>query len=217
MRPRESRIWMILLVLMPFLGMFSAWVTGFVQTFPPSSSPFGLPFPWKFATYAYSGAWCPGPLEVTACKILGFSLQTVIDTNAFAIDATLFAAVGYSLLMGAYVLTSGFFRKGELFYGRTGSLFYYSLIPVLAVFAALLTGLRAGIPLIYAGFPLGWRPVCPVGLGIPCGITSYSGIAFALDVLFFSIGGYGLHFALGKNIPFKRAGPEAKSALAEPR
>lgn len=202
---RKPGVWITLLVLMPFLGVFAAWLTGFMETYPPSSYSNGLPFPWKSTTYSYSGAWCP-VIGEAACKLLGLSFQTVIDLNAFAIDATLFAAVGYSLLTGAYTLTTGVSNRGPFASDRIGSLFYYAMIPAFSVFVVVLTGLWGGMSQRTPGFPLGWQTTCPSNtlIAMACFAPSYSWTTFALDVLFYSILWVGVQLAYTRHLVGRR-------------
>jgi hypothetical protein len=192
-----SRVWLILEILMPFLAVFVTWLTGFLQTYPPSSWPYGLPFPWKWITYAYSNPCSPlGNVDV--CRLLGFSLGTVIDWNAFAIDATLFSAAGYAVLIGSYAVIMSLSDRTPLFFGRIGSMFYYTLIPVFAVFVTLMTGSWGGEFQVWQGFPFGWRSTCPGGLLIACGLTSYAWLSFALDALVYSATWYGFQLAYSR-------------------
>src|SRR5690348_4789318 len=103
---------------MPLLGVFVTWLTGFLQTYPPSSWSFGLPFPWKSITYMCASSCCTlGSVDV--CRLLG-PLGTSIDLNAFSIDATLFSAAGYAVLIGSYALMIRLSNRTPLFFGSVG-------------------------------------------------------------------------------------------------
>jgi hypothetical protein len=193
---------------MPLLGFFVTWLTGFLQTYPSSSWSYGLPFPWKSITYTCSSSCCPiGNIEV--CRFLG-PLGTSIDLNAFAIDATLFSAASYAVLIGSYAIMIRLSRKTPLFFGPLGSMFYYTLIPVFAISVTLVTGFWGGEFQIWQGFPLGWKSTCPPGLLIACGPTTYAWLSFVIDALLYSAAWFSFHFAYSRFLASKGAALSSK-------
>jgi hypothetical protein len=198
-----SRIWLVLEILMPLFAIFVTWLTGFLQAYPSSSWSYGLPFPWKLITYTCSSSCCPiGNVDV--CRLLG-PLETYIDWNAFAIDATLFSAAGYAVLVASYAIRTKLSHRTPLFFGRAGTVFYYTLTPVFAVLVTLVTGSWGGEFQVGQGFPFGWRSGCP-GLLIACGLPYYSWLAFALDALIYSAAWYGLHLVYARFLASKSLG-----------
>jgi len=174
----------------PLLGVFVTWLTGFPQSYPSSSRSYGLPFPWKSITY--SGGRCS---SIGLCTLL--ASMTSIDWNAFAIDATLFSAAGYAVLIVSYAMMMRLSDKTPLFFGRIGSVFYYTLIPVCAVFVTLITGSWSRAIQVWQGFPFSWRSGCP-GLLVGCGLPSFDWLPFALDTLIYSVTWYFFHLAYSR-------------------
>ncbi len=177
----------------PTFAVLVTWLTGFLGALYDH----GLPLPWK-------RGGCPS-VGLGAC--VGYSY----DWIAFGLDVAIYIALGYCPLL----LYSNYERAKHSGLGSRGLVedtnrsprrshpfLVLSTLATIAVLATFITGFFVGHyePMIGRfwfewghGFRLLWNEGCPPWSEMPCGVVVfYSLPGFVLDVLFYTVIGYGL-------------------------